>query len=152
MTNQAMIDALNKAVSLEYAAAIQYLQHSVLIQGTDREVYSNFFKEMGEGAYRHARELGSYIVGMNGVPTVEPGAVRQSTDLNEMLQQDLELEQISLRAYQSALAVVSDDVPTRVMLEEIIHEEYLHVVRLEKMLGKKTLQIASKEVKRKQTG
>lgn len=152
METQAVIDALNKAVSLEYAAAIQYSQHSLLIQGVNRDLYSNFFKEMGESSFQHARELGSYIVGLNGVPTVEPGPVRQSTELNEMFQQDLELEQTSLQAYKDALETASDHVPIRVMLEEMIREEYLHVVNLEKILGKKNLRIASKDVRMKQAG
>lgn len=150
MDRQSVIDALNKAVSLEYAAAIQYLQHSLLIQGVHREVHSNFFKEMGQSSFNHAREIGSYIVGLGGIPTVEPASIKQSTELNEMLQQDLELEQTALETYKEALSTASDDVPLRVMLEQIIHDEYQHVIGLEKMLGKKALKISAKEIKLKQ--
>ena len=33
------IEFLNKALSIEYSAVIQYCQHSALVQGTDRAVY-----------------------------------------------------------------------------------------------------------------
>lgn len=150
MDRQPIIDALNKAVSLEYAAAIQYLQHSVLVQGVYREVHSNFFKNMSQGSFSQAREVGSYIVGLGGVPTVEPAPIRQSTDLNEMLQQDLELEQAALQAYKDALSIASDDVPIRVMLELMVQDEYLHVIELEKMLSKKAIQVSTKEIKLRQ--
>jgi bacterioferritin len=152
MEKKTAIDVLNKAVSLEYAATIQYLQHSMLIQGVNREVYSNLFKGMSEDSLNHAQKIGSYIVTLGGIPTVEPAPIRQSTDLNEMLQQDLELEQTALQCYKDALSICSDDVPLRVMLEMMIHEEYQHVMELEKALGKKALRVSSKEIKLKKMG
>ena len=37
--NKSVIEALNKALSLEWAGSIQYLQHSFLVHGLYREVY-----------------------------------------------------------------------------------------------------------------
>jgi bacterioferritin len=152
MEKQTVITALNKAVSFEYAATIQYLQHSMLVQGVNREIYSNLFKGMSEESLSHAHKIGSYLVGLGGIPTVEPASIQQSTDLNEMLQQDLELEKTTLQCYKDALSIVSDDVALRVMLETMIHDEYLHVLELEKTLGKKTLRVSSKEIKFKKMG
>lgn len=154
MNKQAVINILNKAVSLEYAGGIMYLQHSVLVQGVDREVHSKFFKEMSDCCFDHARKIGSFIVALEGVPTVEPETIRQSTDLNEMLRLGLEVEETALQTYKDAISIAADEVPLRVMLEHMAHDEYLHMVEVEKMLSKKALQIplSAKEVKFKRVG
>lgn len=38
-----IIEALNRALSLEWAGNIQYLQHSFLVHGLWREPYKSFF-------------------------------------------------------------------------------------------------------------
>ena len=43
MDTPLVIDALNKAVSLEHAACIQYKQHALLVRGLWRKVYADFF-------------------------------------------------------------------------------------------------------------
>jgi len=154
MDKQAVIDLLNKAVSLEYASAIMYLQHSLLVQGVHREVHSNFFKTMSDSSFHHAGEIGTYIVALGGVPTVEPATIRQSTDLNEMLRLGLEVEQTAFQTYKEGVSLASDDIPLRVMLEQMAQDEYLHMTEIEKMLGMKALQIpaSAREIKLKQAG
>ena len=110
MDTQAVIDQFNVCLKMEYAAVVQYHQHSYLLRGLDRVQYLEFFEEAGEEALGHAKLLGSKIVSLGGVPTVERGEVRQSTDLVEMLQQDLELEQAALDAYHVALDLAQEHV------------------------------------------
>src|SRR5919202_6735438 len=102
MANEQLIDNLNRALSLELAAVIQYMQHSFLITGPEREVYRSYFRDQSEESHDHAKTLGDKIVALGGVPTVEPGVIRQSTDLKEMLRQDLELEREAMEAYTAA--------------------------------------------------
>ena len=47
-----MIDALNKSLSLEYAAVIQYYQHGFLLHGPEREYMSDFFVTKAERLWR----------------------------------------------------------------------------------------------------
>lgn len=54
MANTKLIDALNRALSLELAGVIQYLQHSFLVTGPEREVYREFFRKQSEEAHEHA--------------------------------------------------------------------------------------------------
>ncbi|NKE73530.1 ferritin-like domain-containing protein [Candidatus Manganitrophus noduliformans] len=154
MNRQAVIDLLNRAVSLEYASAIMYQQHSLLVQGVHREVHSSLFRKMSESSFRHAREIGEYIVALGAVPTVEPATIRQSADLNEMLRLGLEVETTALETYKEGVSLVSDDIPLRVMLEHLAQDEYLHLTEIEKMLGMKALQIpaSAREVRSKQAG
>ncbi|MGB3941953.1 MAG: hypothetical protein WBK96_10730 [Candidatus Manganitrophaceae bacterium] len=51
MNRQAVIDILNKAVGLEYAPAVMYQQHRLLVQGIDREIHSKFFKSMSDSSF-----------------------------------------------------------------------------------------------------
>ena len=130
-----VIDALNKAVALEHAACIQYKQHALLVRGLWRKVYAEFFREESRSAQEHAYQFGQKIVALGGVPTIEVGtAVRQSLELEEMLQYDLELERQAKQAYLDALALCEDDVALRNMLEDQIEDEQRDIEELELIL------------------
>ena len=130
-----VIDALNKAVALEHAACIQYKQHALLVRGLWRKVYAEFFRDESRSAQEHAYKFGQKIVALGGVPTIEVGtAVRQSLELEEMLQYDLELERQAIQAYLDALALCEDDVALRNMLENQIEDEQRDIEELELIL------------------
>lgn len=129
-----VIDALNKAVSVERTAIIQYQQHSLLVRGLWRKVFADFFAAQSLEAHSHARTFGHKTVALGGVPTVELGTIRQTLDLEEMLQLDLELERSALQAYLNAHAVAEEDVALRNMLEEQIDLEQRDVEELELLL------------------
>jgi bacterioferritin len=127
-----MIDALNKVVSLERAACLQYQQHALLVRGLWRRVFAEFFSTESHSALDHARTFGQKIVALGGVPTVEVGAtVRQSLDLAEMLRQDLALEREAMQAYLAAHVLAEDDVALRTMLENQIEMEQRDIEELE---------------------
>jgi bacterioferritin (cytochrome b1) len=144
MASQKLIDALNKLVANEYAAFLQYLQQSFLVHGTDRELFKKFFEEASEEAVGHAKLWGEKIVALGGLPAIEPGPVRQSRDLNEMLEHDLALERLNLDDCLAALRLAEEenDVALRVMLEDHIVTETEDVEELEKLLSKKRIGVA----------
>lgn len=135
MDTQAVIDQFNVCLRAEYTAVIQYHQHSFLLRGLDRVQYLEFFEEAGEEALGHAKLLGSKIVSLGGVPTVERDEVKQSTNLVEMLQQDLELERAALAAYHVALDLAQEHVALRNYLEDQIMTEQDDVWNIEKILA-----------------
>jgi bacterioferritin len=141
MDTHAVIDQFNVCLKAEYAAVVQYHQHSFLLRGLDRVQYLEFFEEAGQEALGHAKLLGSKIVSLGGVPTVERGEVRQSTDLIEMLQQDLELE-------QGALELAQEHVALRNYLEDQIMTEQDDVWNLEKILADVKAAAASRDQRR----
>ena len=153
MAGQELIDNLNRALSLELASVIQYTQHSFLVTGTEREVYRSYFRDQGEDSYGHAKTLGDKVVALGGVPTVEPGTIRQSTDLAEMLRQDLTLEREAMEAYMAAWESCKDiDRPTRFMLEERISEEQLHIEELEKLTSERKANVTKEKITLRQIG
>lgn len=146
MPSPKLLDALNKLVANEYAAFLQYLQQSFLVHGTDREVFKGFFEESSKEAVGHAKLWGEKIVALGGVPTVEPGTVKQSRELAEMLEHDLALERANLGDCMKALALAEEegDVALKVMLEDHIVEETGDVEELEKLLSKKRIGVAQR--------
>lgn len=134
MTRENLIDNLNKALSLELTGVIQYSQHSYLVAGIRREEFKCFFRKQAAEAQSHAEFLGDKIVALGGIPTVEPAMIRQSTDLKEMLRQDLELEREAMWAYMDAWKSCDEnDLPTKFWIEGQIAEEQMHVDELEKL-------------------
>ncbi len=147
MARADLIENLNNALSLELAGVIQYSQHSYLVTGIEREVYKKFFRDQAEEAQDHAQSLGDKVVALGGVPTVEPEIIRQSTDLEQMLKQDLELEREAMAVYMMAWASCDDaDLPQKFWLEERIADEQLHIEELEKLTSERTAKINSERI------
>lgn len=147
MARTELIENLNQALSLELAGVIQYSQHSYLVTGIEREIYKGFFRDQAEEAQDHAEFLGDKIVALGGVPTVEPSMIRQSTDLKEMLKQDLELEREAMAAYMAAWnSCGEDDLPTKFWLEGQIADEQIHIEELEKLTSERQSRVNSEKI------
>lgn len=153
MARADLIENLNKALSLELAAVIQYSQHSYLVTGHEREIFKDWFRDQAEEAQEHAETLGDKIVALGGVPTVEPGMIRQSVDVNEMLKQDLELEREAINVYMAAWASCDeDDLPQKFWLEGRIADEQMHVEELEKLTSERRAKVNSEKIILREVG
>ena len=128
-----LIRRLNRALSLEYAATIQYLHQQCLVTGQERQQFAPFFAASSNESHLHAQNLGNKIVALGGAPTVEPAEIREGKDLAQMLQYDLDLEREALGAYVKAWEKAQGNPPLVFWLEEIISAEQLHVDELEKL-------------------
>jgi bacterioferritin len=128
-----LIDRLNHALSLEYAATIQYLQQQCLVTGRERQQFAPFFAASSGESHLHAQNLGNKIVSLGGTPTIKPAEVRQGNNLSEMLRYDLEMEREALDAYVKAWESAQGNHPLVFWLEEVISAEQLHVDELKKL-------------------
>jgi bacterioferritin len=147
MAREELIENLNKALSLELSGVIQYSQHSYLVTGIDREVFKEFFRDQAEEAQDHAEKLGDKIVALGGIPTVEPGMIRQSVDLIEMLKQDLELERDAMSVYMAAWRSCDDgDLPQKFWLEGQIADEQMHIEELEKLTSERKATVNTERI------
>jgi bacterioferritin len=135
-TKKQFIDSLNEVLSWELAGIVQYLQHSVMVTGSQRVPYAEWFQDGSEEAHDHAEAVANRITALGGIPTVEPARIRQAADLEGMLEAALELEQNALAAWERAHdAATEADVPRGYVfwLEEHVAEEQEHVDDLRKM-------------------
>ncbi len=128
-----LIASLNRALSLEYAATIQYLQQQCLVKGQERQRFAPFFAASSSESHLHAQNLGNKIAALGGVPTVAPAEIRQGANLAEMLRHDLDMEREALDAYVEAWELAQGNHPLVFWLEEVISAEQLHVDELEKL-------------------
>ena len=133
--HQELIAILNEAITLEYTATVQYNQHSMLLTGRDKVLFEDLFKESAQESLNHAKMWGDRIAYLGGVPKGEVGPIFQSSDVMEMLEKDLEIEQRAVEIYTRAHRVCKHE-PTRYMLENHILDEDKDVEELQKLLGK----------------
>jgi bacterioferritin len=133
--HEELINILNDAISLEYTATVQYNQHSMLLTGRDKLLFEELFKDAAKESLGHAKMWGDRIVYLGGVPKGEVGRIRQSSDINEMLEMDLEIEKKAVEIYTKAHRVCKHE-PTKYMLENHILDEDKDVEELQKLLGK----------------
>ena len=100
ITIKKLVELLNKDLMLEYSAAIQYIQHAAVLTGAE---YGDIIKEIKIHAneeIQHAIILADQIDFLGGVPTVEVGEIKTSSDNVKMLEQDLEGEEDAIRRYK----------------------------------------------------
>jgi bacterioferritin len=133
--HQELIAVLNEAITLEYTATVQYNQHSMLLTGRDKVLFEDFFKDSAKESLSHAKMWGDRIVYLGGVPKGEVGPIFQSSNVMEMLENDLEIEKRAVEIYTRAHRVCKHE-PTRYMLENHILDEDQDVEELQKFLGK----------------
>lgn len=140
MVDQELLDGLNEIMSTEYTSMIQLMQHSFLMQGQDRYTFGDLLRDHAKDTVSHARELGDKIVSLGGVPSVQIGEIRQSTNTTEMLRQDLEQHRAAVAKINEMVekADARKQVALRVLLENMSYEETQFLEELEKALSLKT--------------
>jgi bacterioferritin (cytochrome b1) len=130
-----LIAILNEAITLEYTAAVQYNQHSMLLSGRDKLLFEEFFKDAAKESLNHAKMWGDRIVYLGGVPKGSVGPIFQSSNVVENLEKDLEIETRAVEIYSRAHKICQHQ-PTTFMLENHILDEDHDVEELTKILGK----------------
>lgn len=134
MDKAKVIDKLNECLRHEWTGVAQYAQAGFLVAGLWREVYSSMFFDSAKESFDHARLVGEKIVALGGIPTVERGAIKQTSDLQEMLKAALEFESKAVKLYTEAIALAEEDRALVVFLENILEDEQAGVDTLTRIL------------------
>ncbi len=131
------IKLMNVALSWEYAAMIQYIQHASMLTGPEYVAVIDEELQHAQEEFNHAVRLSDKIQHLGGIPTVVVAEVKTSLDNAEMLRQDLQAEIDALNRYRKLVEMAEAmhlyDVGQ--MLREIALVEEDHVINLEKALG-----------------
>lgn len=133
-----LIERMNKALALEYAAAVQYIQHAAVMTGAQ---YADIAKELDVHANEeiaHAIKLADLITDLDGMPTVDVEKRFVSDDAVKMLEQDLTGEQIAIDGYKELvkMAYELNEHGIRAVLEGILANEEEHKRDLLRALGR----------------
>lgn len=119
---------LNKDLEYEYAAAIQYVQHSAAMGGAK---YGSIQKELlihSDEEMQHAKMLSEQIDFLEGVPTMEVEERFTDEKTERMLELDLEGEQNAIDRYKERIAQAEElrEYGLRRVLEDILIQEEEH--------------------------
>lgn len=134
---QKLIQALNKDLEKEMAGIVRYLHHSFIVFGPNRGPLVQMFRQQATESMTHAIQLGEKITALGGHPTVSVAQVFEPghQTVEDMIEEDLKAEKDQLKLYSDQLKEFGDDnLPMKLMLENIIVTEQTHVEEMEKYL------------------
>ncbi len=138
VTKKKLIELLNRDLSLEYTACVQYTQHQGVLKGA---MYQSMQKELvihAQEELAHATILASQIDYLGGVPTIEMPVPKISANNEEMLAQDLEGENDAINRYIVRIKQAEELNLYHLaqQLRNILAVEQEHAMDLEQALGK----------------
>ncbi len=136
--DKAIIDSLNKALTIELTAINQYFVQAKMLKNWGYNALAKKMWEESMGEMKHADKLIERILFLEGIPNIARyDVIRVGSDVPEQLENDLKLETSGVKAYNEAitLAAKSQDNGTRELLEGILVSSEEHVDWLETQLG-----------------
>ena len=136
-TKEKLIKALNEDLEKEMAGIVRYLHHSFIVFGPNRGPLVQMFRTQATESMNHAIQLGEKITALGGHPTVKVDQVFEPgyQSIEDMLSEDLKAEKIQLELYTKQLKEFGEEnLPMKLMLEQIIIDETAHVEEIEKYL------------------
>ena len=132
-----MIDLLNMDLTMEYAAAVQYIQHAAKITGAQYQAMQKELVVHANEEIGHANLLAEQISYLGGNPTVDVSERHVSDDSTEMLKQDLAGEQGAVKRYSERIVQANElgEFGLKRALEDILIMEQEHEMDLKAALG-----------------
>ncbi len=136
--NPQVIDALNRALTIELTAINQYFCQAKMCQnwGFLKLYHKHYHESLGE--MKHAEKIIERIIFLEGTPEIARyDVIRVGTNVKEQFENDLTLEMGGVKHYNATIALCSQlgDHGTRDLLEPILRESEEHVDWLETQLG-----------------
>ncbi len=137
MSKQKIIEALNKDISDELAAIIQYMQHHYMAEGMESPSIIELFKKTSIDEMKHAERLAERVSYLGGEPTTTLSKVKKGGNLKKMIKDDLDSEHEAIKRYKDHIKLCEDsnDPVTRLMLEQILADEEKHADTWQTTLG-----------------
>jgi len=131
-----VLEELNKALREELTAINQYFLHAEMSENWGYERLSEYIKKQSIGEMKHAEALIERILFLDGTPTMRPLDLTIGTNVQEMLQSDLDLELSAVQQYNTAIqvAVTEKDNGSRDLFVDLLKDEEDHVDWLEAQL------------------
>ena len=135
--SQEIIEALNRDLSDELAAIVQYMWHHVTGTGFESQAITAQMRLTSLDEMRHAELLAERIDYLGGVPTATLSKVYMGGELRKLVQDDLDGENRAIAQYKTHIKLCQEigDSTTRLMLETILTDEENHAHTWETVLG-----------------
>jgi bacterioferritin len=129
------IQVLNDALATEIVCWLRYLGHAFAARGIHSEAVVAEFREHAAQEEEHLNLLATRISQLGGTANFDPRGIDTrrhsdfvtSTQLDEMIRQNLEAERVAIDIYREMIAWFGNQDPTtRRMLEGILAQEEEH--------------------------
>ena len=135
--NPQIIDALNKALTIELTAINQYFVQAKMCNnwGFEKLGAKHYVESIGE--MKHAEKLIDRIIFLEGVPEIARyDVIKVGMDVKEQLENDLALETKGVNAYNDAMTLATQlkDNGSRELMATILVDSEEHVDWLEAQL------------------
>jgi bacterioferritin len=133
-----IIDALNRALTIELTAINQYFVQAKMCHNWGFHKLGHKHYEESIGEMKHAEKLIDRIIFLDGVPEIARyDVIKVGVDVKEQLENDLALEMKGVKTYNEAmtLAIQLKDNGSRELMAEILVDSEEHVDWLEQQLG-----------------
>lgn len=141
---QRVLQVCNESLASEIVCVLRYKRHYFTATGIHAEPVAQQFKQHGAEEEQHMNMIAERIVQLGGDPDFNPATASMrayseyaaSTDLIEMIKEDLVAERIVIEAYTEIIQWLGTaDATTRRMFEQILAEEEDHADDLRSLLA-----------------
>ena len=129
------IDILQSVLATEIVCVLRYTMNAVAAAGLSSESVKTEFDEHATEEQQHMRQVAERINQLGGTPDFNPEGLATrsasqystSTDLVEMIKENLIAERIACEHYRELIRFFADKDPTtRTMMESILSKEEEH--------------------------
>jgi bacterioferritin len=130
-----VIDVLNQVLATELVCVLRYKRHYYTATGINSGPVADEFLEHANEEQEHADMVAHRIVQLGGEPDFSPEGLASrshseydaSSDLLQMVREDLVAERVAITSYQEIVRWLGDGDPTsRRVIEEILEKEEEH--------------------------
>ena len=130
-----VIEVLNEALATEIVCVLRYKRHYFMADGINAGPVADEFLQHANEEQVHADQIALRITQLQGSPNFDPEGLASrshseydaSTNLLEMVKEDLIAERVAIESYSEIIRWLGDkDSTTRRMLEDILAVEEEH--------------------------
>jgi bacterioferritin len=138
-----VVAVLNEVLATEIVCTLRYKNHYFMARGVHGDSVAAEFLEHAREEEQHADQVAHRITQLGGNPNLNPEGLatrahaeyKETTDLDEMIREDLAAERVAIATYSEIIRWLGDDDPTtRRMMEEILAKEEEHADDLSNLL------------------
>ena len=135
--DEKVIEQLNRALSSELTASVQYMTHSEMCQNWGYTRLGALTKMRAIEEMKHAEGLIERIIFLDAIPTVDVGLKPQlGANVQQQMEINLKDEQDAVREYNEAVKVCvhAKDQGSKLLFDRMIQDEERHADFLEAQL------------------
>jgi bacterioferritin len=137
MADKRLLELLNRALSMEYQAIIQYRTHAELISGEDCEPVKERLLEIAGDEEKHAERLRARICALGGVPETVPQKVGISDEIQPVLKMNLQAEKDAIAIYRQILPLCKGNTLLEHEIRHNLMDEQEHTEEISQVMGVK---------------